>query len=245
MQQIKATLPETSQKWLVFFIAIFLAYIYNIAITTREDTYMTMRDRMEKGLLFTDMCDGLPQRRADAKNLMKAFNETDHNDISTREKLLEQMLDCGKNVCVEPPFYFIYGKNITLGEGSFINMNCNFIDDGKIIIGKKVLIGPAVTVVTVGHPVNPRMREYMYTDPVVIGDNVWIGANVTICPGVTIGENSVIGAGSVVTKSIPAGCVAVGNPCRVIRQIDERDEKYYYKDREIDPVDLQQEAELR
>ena len=162
---------------------------------------MTMRDRMEKGLLFTDICDGLPQRRADAKNLMKAFNETDHNDMETRQKILSQMLCCGKNVCIEPPFYFIYGKNITLGDGSFINMNCNFIDDGKIIIGKKVLIGPAVTVVTVGHPVNPRMREYMYTDPVVIEDNVWIGAGVTICPGVTIGENSVIGAGSVVTKA--------------------------------------------
>lgn len=85
----------------------------------------------------------------------------------------------------------------------------------------------------------------MYTDPVTICDNVWIGANVTICPGVTIGENSVIGAGSVVTRDIPDNCVAVGNPCRVIRQIGERDEKYYYKDRKIDYNDLEAERELR
>ena len=206
---------------------------------------MTMRDRMEKGLLFTDMCEGLPQRRADAKNLMKAFNETDHNELDKRGEILSQLMNCGKDVCIEPPFYCIYGKNITLGDGTFINMNGSFIDDGKITIGKKVLFGPAVTVVTVGHPVNPVMREYMYTDPVTICDNVWIGANVTICPGVTIGENTVIGAGSVVTKSIPANCVAVGNPCRVIRQIGERDEKFYYKDREIYSADLETEKLLR
>lgn len=206
---------------------------------------MTMRDRIEKGLLFTDMCEGLPQRRADAKNLMKAFNETDHNELEKRGEILSQLMNCGKDVCIEPPFYCIYGKNITLGEGTFINMNGSFIDDGKIIVGKKVLFGPGVTVVTVGHPVNPAMREYMYTDPVTICDNVWIGANVTICPGVTIGENSVIGAGSVVTRDIPDNCVAVGNPCRVIRQIGERDEKYYYKDRKIDYNDLEAERELR
>ena len=206
---------------------------------------MTMRDRMNNGQLFTDMCDGLPQRRAYAKNLMKAFNETDHTQLEKRAEILSQLMNCGKDICIEPPFYCIYGKNITLGDGSFINMNCNFIDDGKITIGKKVLIGPASTFITVGHPVNPALREYMYTDPVTICDNVWIGANVTICPGVTIGENSVIGAGSVVTKSIPANSVAVGNPCRVIRQIGEKDEKFYYKDRVIDPADLAAEAELR
>ena len=206
---------------------------------------MTMRDRMEQGLLFTDMCEGLPQRRADAKNLMKAFNETDHTDLDKRAEILSQLMNCGKDICIEPPFYCIYGKNITIGDGSFINMNGSFIDDGKINIGKKVLFGPGVTVVTVGHPVNPSLREYMYTDPVNICDNVWIGANVTICPGVTIGENSVIGAGSVVTKSVPANCVAVGNPCRVIRHIGEKDEKFYYKDRPIDKADLEAEAILR
>ncbi len=206
---------------------------------------MTMRERMEKGLLFTDMCEGLPQRRTDAKNLMNAFNSADHSDTETKIQLIHRMLTAEKDVWIEAPFYFIYGKNIHIGQGSFINMNCNFIDDGKITIGKNVLFGPAVTIVTVGHPVNPAMREYMYTDPVTIKDNVWVGASVTICPGVTIGENSVIGAGSVVTKDIPANSVAVGNPCRVIRRIDSRDMEYYYKDRKIDTADLQAEAELR
>ena len=102
-----------------------------------------------------------------------------------------------------------------------IQFNSTMPDDGKIIIGKKVMFGPAVTIATVGYPVNPKMREYMYTDPVTIEDNCWIGAGTTICPGVHIGENSVIGAGSVVVHDIPANSVAVGNPCKVIREIGE------------------------
>lgn len=102
-----------------------------------------------------------------------------------------------------------------------IQFNSTMPDDGKIIIGKKVMFGPAVTIATLGHPVNPKMREYMYTDPVTIEDNCWIGAGTTICPGVHIGENSVIGAGSVVVHDIPANSVAAGNPCKVIREIGE------------------------
>ena len=101
-----------------------------------------------------------------------------------------------------------------------------------------------MTIATVGHPVNPEMRRYMYADPVTIGDNCWIGAGAVICPGVTIGKNSVIGAGSVVTADIPADSVAVGSPCRVIRAINENDRKYYYKDREITEEDLAEEAAL-
>lgn len=107
------------------------------------------------------------------------------------------------------------------------------------------MFGPAVTIATVGHPINPNYREYMYADSVVIEDNCWIGAGVVICPGVTIGKNSVIGAGSVVTKNIPANSVAVGNPCRVLREINENDMKYYYKHREITKEDLKEEASLR
>lgn len=113
------------------------------------------------------------------------------------------------------------------------------------MIGKKVMFGPAVTIATVGHPINPQMREYMYAAPVTVEDNCWIGAGVTICPGVTIGENSVIGAGSVVIHDIPANSIAVGNPCRVIREINEHDMEFYYKDRRIDVKDLEEEAKLR
>lgn len=110
---------------------------------------------------------------------------------------------------------------------------------------QKVMFGPAVTIATVGHPINPDLREYMYAAPVKIGDNVWIGGNVTICPGVTIGENSVIGAGSVVLRDVPANCIAAGNPCRVIRKIDERDQEFYFRDRRISKEDLEEERRLR
>lgn len=128
---------------------------------------------------------------------------------------------------IEPPFYFCYGRHISLGKGTYINVNCNFIDDGLITIGDAVMFGPAVTIATVGHPIHPGMREYMY------------------CDHVTIGDNTVIGAGSVVTRDIPANVVAAGNPCKVIREINENDYKYYYWDRLIDEADLAEERILR
>lgn len=207
---------------------------------------MNMHERIMNGKLFTDMCEGLPQERDDAKRRMIAFNKTTPDDIEERLKIQKEMLSNESgNAWIEPPFYFCYGKHIILGEGTYVNFNCNFVDDGMIIVGKNVLFGPAVTIATVGHPIRPDMREYMYTDPVTIKDNVWIGENVTICPGVTIGKNSVIGAGSVVVKDIPANVIAVGNPCKVLREISERDYEYYYKDRKIEPSDLEDERMLR
>jgi galactoside O-acetyltransferase len=204
---------------------------------------MTMRERIEAGKLFTDYCEGLPEDRINCKKRMIQFNSTMPDDVKARMTALNELLKT--NAWVEPPFYCCYGTNITIGEGSYLNFNCNFVDDGKIIIGKKVMFGPAVTIATVGHPVNPKMREYMYTDPVTIEDNCWIGAGTTICPGVHIGENSVIGAGSVVVHDIPANSVAAGNPCKVIREIGEYDQIYYYKDRMIEDGDLEEEPKLR
>ena len=207
---------------------------------------MTMHERIMNGKLFTDMCEGLPAERDAAKKRMIAFNLTTPDEIEKRISIQKEMLheDSGE-AWIEPPFYFCYGKHIILGEGTYVNFNCNFVDDGMIRVGKNVLFGPAVTIATVGHPIRPDMREYMYTDPVVIEDNVWLGENVTICPGVTIGQNSVIGAGSVVVKDIPANVIAVGNPCRVLREISEKDMAYYYKDRPIDEADLAEEKVLR
>lgn len=199
---------------------------------------MTMRERIQNGMLFTDMCEGMPEERLQAKKLMKQFNDSEPDDFKGREKLINEILKEGTEVWIEPPFYFCYGTHISVGKGSYINVNCNFIDDGEIFIGEKVMFGPAVTIATVGHPINPDLREYMYTAPVHIEDNVWIGGNVTICPGVTIGKNSVIGAGSVVIDDVPENCIAAGNPARVIRQIDERDKEFYFKDRRIDADDF-------
>ena len=206
---------------------------------------MTMRERISQGKLFTDYCEGLPEDRDNAKRRMKALNATGPDDLEERSRIIKEIFGREIKAWVEPPFYFCYGRNIEIGEDSYINFNCNFIDDGKIIIGKKVMFGPAVTIATVGHPINPNYREYMYADSVKIEDNCWICAGVTICPGVTIGENSVIGAGSVVTKDIPANSVAVGNPCRVLRSINENDMKYYYKNREITKKDLDEEYSFR
>jgi maltose O-acetyltransferase len=205
---------------------------------------MTMRERIAAGRLFTDYCEGLPEDRLRAKRRMMAFNATGPDAREERARLLNEIFGKETKAWIEPPFYFCYGTNIELGEESYINFNCNFVDDGKIIIGKKVMFAPAVTIATVGHPINPQYRGYMYTVPVRIGDNCWIGAGSIICPGVTIGENSVIGAGSVVTKDVPANSVAVGNPCRVLRAINEHAMKYYYKDREITQADLDEEARL-
>lgn len=192
---------------------------------------MTMRERIASGKLFTDDCEGLPEDRLHCKKVMTAFNRTEPDDLETRTQLMQELFGRETKAWIEPPFYCCYGSNITLGEGTYINMNCSFIDDGRITIGKAVMFGANVAIATVGHPIRPDMRGYMYTDPVTIGDNCWIGANVTICPGVTIGENTVIGAGSVVTRDIPANVIAVGNPCRVLREIGEQDDIYYYKDR--------------
>ena len=206
---------------------------------------MTMRERMAAGQLFTDNCDGLAEDRQNAKRRMKAFNETGPDEIQTRIQLMNEIFGKETKAWIEPPFYFCYGYNIEIGEKSYVNFNCQFVDDRKITIGKKVMFGPGVTIATVGHPINPNYREYMYTDAVIIEDNCWIGEGVVICPGVIIGENTVIRAGSVVTKSIPANCVAVGNPCRVLREINEQDLKYYYKNREITVKDLEEEAVCR
>lgn len=205
----------------------------------------TMRERIAEGKLFTDNCEGLPEERKRAKRLMIALNATTPDDLEERFRLVKEVFSGSSKVWIEPPIYFCYGKNIEIGEGSYINFNCNFVDDGKITIGNRVMFGPWVTIATVGHPINPNYRKYMYTDPVRIEDNCWIGAGSIICPGVTIGKNSVIGAGSVVTKDIPANSVAVGNPCKVLRTIDENDMKCYYKGRKITQEDLDEEARLR
>ena len=122
-----------------------------------------------------------------------------------------------------------FGKNI------YANFNLTLVDDTHIYVGDYTMFGPNVTVATAGHPIEPTLREkgYQYNATVTIGKNCWIGAGVVIVPGITIGDNVVIGAGSVVTKDLPSNVVAVGNPCKVLREVNERDKEYYFKDRKI------------
>lgn len=165
-----------------------------------------------------------------AKDLVREYNNLESNDLESKNRILNDLL--GKvesNVWITPPFYVDYGENIYIGNNTEINMNCIFLDDNKIIIGKNGLIAPNVQIYTAFHPTNAIDRlgktkkdgtfEFCKTQtkPVIIGDDVWIGGGTIILPGVTIGNNVVIGAGSVVTKDIPDNKIAYGNPCRVVR----------------------------
>lgn len=201
---------------------------------------MDMRERIHSGQLFLDNCQNLDKERFLAKELMVRFNQLKPHEEETKELMKNHIFGKKVKVHIETPFHFTYGTNIEFGKNSYVNYSCNFIDDGKIKIGDHVLIGPNVTIVTVGHPINPDYRSFMYTEPVIIENNCWIGASVVINPGVTIGENSVIGSGSVVTKDIPANSVAVGNPCRVLREINESDLKNYRKGQAIHDSELQE-----
>ena len=166
------------------------------------------------------------------------YNLTRPSEGEKREALLKEMFaEIGEGCYIEPPLHSNWaGKHVHFGRDVYANFNLTLVDDTDIYVGDKVMFGPNVTVATAGHPIEPHLRDLQmqYNIPVHIGRNVWIGANSVVLPGVTIGENTVIGAGSVVTKDIPANVVAVGNPCRVLRPIGDRDKEYYFKDRKVD-----------
>lgn len=190
---------------------------------------MTEREKMLAGKLYDCGDPELLNRWHIAKDLVRDYNSVSSSDLETKNKILKQLLgNIAENVWITPPFYVDYGNNIDIGNNTEINMNCTFLDDNKITIGKNCLIAPNVQIYTAFHPKNVEERmgkkkedgtfEFCktYTAPVIIGDNVWIGGGVIILPGITIGDNVVIGAGSVVTKNIPSNTVAYGNPCKVI-----------------------------
>lgn len=166
------------------------------------------------------------------------FNHTRPLEQEKRQMLLKEMFaEIGENCYLEPPFHSNWGgKNIHFGNNVYGNFNLTLVDDTHIYVGDNTMFGPNVTVATAGHPINAKLREkgYQYNAPVSIGKNCWIGAGALIMPGVTIGDNVVIGAGSVVTKDVPSNVVAVGNPCRVLRPVGEKDDIYYFKDKKID-----------
>lgn len=198
---------------------------------------MTEQEKMKKGYLWGDDEENMALQ-ARAKSLVNQFNSLPPEAMDERAELLKKIFgNVGENVWIVPPLTAAVGKYVSIGEGTYANMNLTLIDDWKITIGKNVLIGPNVTLCTTGHPIHPKHRAGgMYSLPVTVEDNVWLGANVVVLPGVTIGENSVIGAGSVVTKDIPANVVAFGSPCKVYREINERDAEYYFKDRRFDDL---------
>ena len=194
---------------------------------------MTEREKMLAGELYDCGDKELLDRWHLAKNLVREYNNMQSENLENKNKILKRLLGkIEENVWITPPFYVDYGNNIYIGNNTEINMNCTFLDDNKIIIGKNGLIAPNVQIYTAYHPLLPeeRLKDkktgstcYFNTcaDPVTIKDGVWIGGGAKNISGVTIGKNSIIGAGSVVNKSIPDNCVAVGNPCRVIKYFDD------------------------
>lgn len=196
------------------------------------------KKRMAEGRLYLPEDEEIMHEQMLRLEKLYEYNMTRPSQSEKREALLKEMFsEIGEGCYIEPPFHSNWaGGHVHFGDNVYANFNLTLVDDTDIYVGDKVMFGPNVTVATAGHPIDPELREQamQYNIPVRIGDNVWIGANAVVLPGVTIGENTVIGAGSVVTKDIPANVVAVGNPCKVLREIGEHDKIYYYKNRKID-----------
>lgn len=198
---------------------------------------MTLKERMENGYLYLPTDEELMKAQEQCLEKLYDFNQTRPSQMEKRTALLKELLaELGDNCYVEPPLHANWGKNTHFGHDVYANFNLTLVDDCDIFVGDNVMFGPNVTVATAGHPVEPNLRRKaaQFNIPVRIGNNVWIGAGAVILPGVTIGDNTVVGAGSVVTKDLPSNVVAVGNPCRVLREISDRDREFYYKDRRID-----------
>lgn len=198
---------------------------------------MNIYDQMKSGDLYLPDDEDLMAEQAKWLDKLYDFNMTRPSEPEKRDRLLRGLLaEVGEDCYVEPPLHANWGCHTHFGDKVYANFNLTLVDDTDIYVGDSVMFGPNVTVATAGHPILPELREnaMQYNVPVHIGNNVWIGAGAVILPGVTIGDNSVIGAGSIVTKDVPANVVAVGNPCRVLREISEHDREYYFKNRKVD-----------
>jgi maltose O-acetyltransferase len=180
------------------------------------------REKMLAGELYDPLDPALAQARERARDLCWALNATHESQQHERRTILRELLAAGgDDVWVQPPFFCDYGSNIVLGKKCFFNFNCVVLDVCRVTFGDHVLCGPAVQIYTATHPLDAELRRSQeYGKPIVIGNDVWLGGGAIVCPGVTIGSKVVIGAGSVVTRDIPDGVFAAGNPCRVVKQIE-------------------------
>ena len=206
---------------------------------------MENKDRMFTGDLYLPNDAAITGEQNACLELLYTFNQTRPSEQEKRNQLLKQMFaEIGENCYIEPPFHANFGgKHVHFGKNIYANFNLTMVDDGHIYVGDYTMFAPGVIVATAGHPILPELREtvYQYNMPVHIGKNCWIGAGAIILPGVTIGDQVVVGAGSVVTKDLPSNVVAVGTPCRVVREVSEHDRIYYFKNRKIDWDTLPQE----
>ena len=198
----------------------------------------TPRERKAAGLPYVYNDEAILREQYAYQDALAKYNRTLPSEHETRARmLLSLMAEVDENCTIDTPVHANWGlRHVHFGRNIYCNAMVSFVDDADIYIGDDCMIGPGTVFATAGHPVNPRLRElrYVYNLPICVGRNVWIGSGVQIMPGITIGDNSVVGAGSVVTKNIPSNVVAVGNPCRVLREIGTHDRKYFYKNFELD-----------
>lgn len=201
-----------------------------------------MKEKLHTGEVYYPSGDEIMTEQLGYVNKLYDFNMTRPTELEKREEMLREMFsEIGENCYIEPPLHSNWGgHHVHFGSNVYANFNLTLVDDTHIYVGDCTMFGPNVTIATAGHPILPELREkaYQFNQPVHIGRNCWLGAGVVVLPGVTIGDNTVIGAGSIVTKDIPANVVAVGNPCRVLREINEHDREYYFKDKKINWDDI-------
>lgn len=207
---------------------------------------MKMKEKMHMGELYLPEDDEIVLEQRKCLEKLYDFNMTRPSELKKRENMLKDMFaEIGENCYIEPPFHANFGgKHIHFGKNVYANFNFTCVDDTDIFVGDFTMFGPNVTLATAGHPIMPELRKkaYQYNMPIHIGKNCWLGAGVVVLPGISIGDNSVIGAGSVVTKDVPPNVVAVGNPCRVLREINDRDREFYFKDKRISKEILESDS---
>lgn len=197
---------------------------------------MTTEQKMHNGYLYRPNAPELVKEQLSRLEMLYRYNATRPSQQKLRTKLLDRMFaEIGIGCYIEPPLRASLGSHCHFGSNVYANFNLTLIDDTHIYVGDYTMFGPNVTIATAGHPILPELREkaYQYNAPVRIGKNCWLGAGAIVLPGVSIGDNSVIGAGSVVTKDIPPNVVAIGVPCKILREISDRDKTYYYRDKRI------------
>ena len=193
---------------------------------------MTDWEKMQAGMIYNDFDDDLFQRRVEAKKLFRAYNKTDDDEVEIRQNIMKELFkSVGSKVWIEPDFRCEFGRNIIIEDNVYINFGCVILDCAEVTIGANSLLGPNIGLYAVNHATDAeeRMHGGCYGKPIHIGKNVWLGGDVKILAGVSIGDNTIIGTGSIVTKDIPSNVVAVGNPCKVIKEITDKDKTDYLK----------------
>ncbi|MCL1949908.1 MAG: sugar O-acetyltransferase [Turicibacter sp.] len=191
---------------------------------------MTEKEKMLNEQLYLSSHPELENMRRKARQLIRAFNQSTEEEAELRTQILKELFNStGEQLYMEPPLRVDYGCNISIGENFYANFDTIILDVARVTIGKNVMFAPRVGIFTASHPIDAgvRVRGLEFGQEVTIADNTWIGANAIINPGVRIGSNTIIGSGSVVTKNIPDGVIAVGNPCRVLREITDADRQHW------------------